>query len=272
MNTTQVLPEKTSWLRLYTSLSGLMIILLLVTAGAGLFGSNIYDDFTTPEYVQESRAQDLITLVLGVPLLVVALWRVRRGDAWGLPLWLGILAYELYVYAIYAVGAVLNSFFLGYVAVAGLSIYTIIGLLSSVDARAFQQQVRATLPRRWIGGFFTIIVVIFTMIWLGAILDSISTGEEDNGHLIFVFDLIIVLPAFGITAYNLFRKNPFGDLLAGMLLIKFVSLCISITLGQVFRSLNDLATESELLMVFIPLGLISLLFTLFYFRNSTREA
>jgi hypothetical protein len=263
MNMTPMLPQGPGRLRLYTLLTGLTIILLLVTAGAGLFGSAIYDDFMP-------RAQDLITLVLGIPLPLIALYGARRERAWSVPLWTGVLAYELYIYAIYAVGGVYNDLFLGYVAVASLSLYTIIGLLSSVNAIHLQQAAQDGLPRRWIGGFFLMIVIVFGMIWIGEVMNSISTGIEPSGHLIFVFDLGIVLPAFAIAAVKLFRKQAFGDLLAGMLLIKFVSLCVSITLGQVFRSSHGLDVESQLLSVFIPLGLIGLGLSALYFRQLIR--
>jgi hypothetical protein len=136
-----------------------------------------------------------------------------------------------------------------------------------VDAARFQQSLRTKLPRRWIGGFFVVITAVFAAIWIGQVMNTINTGVVDSGHLIFVFDLMVVLPAFGLTAVKLFRKRPFGDVLAGMLLIKFDSLCIAITLGQLFRALNSIEVETGLLGVFIPLGLIGLLFTGIYFKQ-----
>jgi hypothetical protein len=259
--------EKNTWMRNFTFLAVLLIALLLITAGAGLFGTNIYDDFSPAKYVQESRAQDLITLVLGIPLMLLALWAARNGKMWSFPLWTGVLAYELYVYAIYAIGGVYNIFFLGYVAAANLSMYTMIGLLRSLSKECFQAAVKQKMPRRWIGGFFIIITLVFAIIWIGQVMRTISTGVVDSGHLIFVFDLMIVLPAFAITAIKLFRIQPLGDLLAGMLLIKFDSLCIAIALGQLFRAMNAIDVESGLLSIFIPLGLIGLIFTGFYFKN-----
>jgi hypothetical protein len=177
------------------------------------------------------------------------------------------MAYELYVYAIYAFGGVYNVFFPGYIAVASLSLYGIIGVLSNVDGEAFQKQVGEKMPRRWIGGFFLLITLIFAAIWIGSVVETIRTGVQDSGHLIFVIDLMIVLPAFAISAVKLFRRQAMGDVLAGTLLIKFDSLCIAIALGQLFRALNGIAVEAELLSVFILLGLIGLGFTWVYFRN-----
>jgi hypothetical protein len=258
---------KRAWLRTATILASMVIVLLLVTAGAGLFGQNVYDAFAPPKYVQESRAQDLISLALGVPLLAAALIAVWRGRAWGFPLWAGVLAYELYVYAIYAFGGVYNIFFLAYIAVASLSLYGIVGVLSGLDGEWFQLSIGEKLPRRLIGGFFLLITLIFAAIWIASVLETIRSGVKDSGHLIFVIDLMIVLPAFAITAVKLFRRQAIGDMLAGTMLIKFDSLCIAIALGQLFRAMNGLAVESGLLSMFIPMGVIGLVFSWVYFKN-----
>jgi hypothetical protein len=251
----------------YTVLAGVLIVLLLVTAVSGLITPHIYANFAPPKYVQESRAQDLITLVLGVPLLLAAVAGAHKALIWALPLWAGVLAFELYVYAIYAVGGVYNVFFLGYVAIAGLSLYSMIGLLGGDITDWLQRSVQANLPRCWIGVFFVAITAVFATIWISQIINTINTGIVDSGHLILVLDLMIVLPAFGVTAVNLFRNQAFGDLLAGMLLIKFNSLCIAITLGQLFRYLNDISVESGLLGIFGLLGVIGLAFTAIYFKG-----
>ena len=258
-------PKK--WKRNTTILAILLILILVVTASAGVFGSNVYDPFAPPKYVQESRVQDLITLILGVPLLLFALWGLHNNKYWCLPLWTGVLAYELYVYAIYAFGAVYNVFFPLYIAAASLSIFLIIRLLGSSNYFGLQQTLGEGLPRSWIAGFFICITLIFTLIWSGSVMNSIKTHVVDSGHLIFVIDLMVVLPAFGISAYKLWQREPLGDLLAGLMLIKFFSLCVSICAGQLFRSLAHLSMETGLLSVFIPLGLISLIFLGIYFRR-----
>jgi len=140
-------------------------------------------------------------------------------------------------------------------------------VLSSVDREWFQAHVSKKMPRHWIVGFIIIITLVFAAIWIGQVFTTISTGIVDSGHLIFVIDLMIVLPAFGITAVKLFRNDPMGDVLAGMLLIKFISLCVSITVGQWFRSLAGISIETGLLGVFIPLGLVAITLTALYFRH-----
>ena len=257
-------------MRKYIAITTVLIVFLFITALMGFFGKGVYDYWSPVEYVQESIAQDLITLVLGIPLLIIAIFAVSRKRYSGIPLWIGVLAYELYVYLIYSFGGVYNYLFPAYIAVSSLSLYIIIGLFKNINLCSFSDSIKKNLTRLLIAVFFVFIVIVFGVIWLSQIIESIISKQIPQGHLIFVIDLMIVLPAFGIAAVKLLKKNSFGNLLAGVLLIKFDSLCISIALGQIFRYLNKIEIEASLFFVFIPLGLISLFLTTLYFKGFCR--
>lgn len=77
------------------------------------------------------RGQDMVTLVVAVPLLLLGLVWEMRGSLRGRVLWLGMLFYAMYGYLFYAVAAAFNQFFLLYVATFGLPLYA---LLFSVHA------------------------------------------------------------------------------------------------------------------------------------------
>ena len=69
------------------------------------------------------RGQDMVTLVVAVPLLLVGLVLEMRGSSRGRVLWLGMLFYSMYTYLFYAVAAAFNELFLVYVATFGLPLY-----------------------------------------------------------------------------------------------------------------------------------------------------
>ena len=122
----------------------------------------------------------------------------------------------------------------------------------------------------------SVLTTLGIIIGVGAVIVMVSMGAGAEAQLEGLIrslgaNLIIVLPAFAITAVKLFREAAVGDLLAGLLLIKFVSLCVSITLGQAFRAVAGLPVESELLVIFVVLGLTGLIFTALYFRNLIPE-
>src|SRR4051812_22164058 len=72
------------------------------------------------------RGQDVVTLVVAVPLLVFGLVWEMRGSLRGRVLWLGMLFYAMYGYLFYAVAAAFNQFFLLYVAAFGLPLYALV--------------------------------------------------------------------------------------------------------------------------------------------------
>src|SRR3712207_8819682 len=80
-------------LTLAHALSSLLIILLLVSSIVGLLygGRGFYDSY--PASLAGLVGQDGVTLVVGIPLLVVSMWLTRRGSTRGILLWAGTLFY-----------------------------------------------------------------------------------------------------------------------------------------------------------------------------------
>src|SRR5216110_3104602 len=99
--------------------SGAIAILLLIAPVGGLFLPGLYRD--APYNAVQAQGQDLVTLVIGLPLLVGGLLFTMRGSERALFVWLGALTYILYTYLTFAFGSVFNEFFLLYVALVSLS-------------------------------------------------------------------------------------------------------------------------------------------------------
>src|SRR5919202_6624948 len=114
------------------ALSGLLAILLLVASIAGLlYGSRgFYDSY--PASLAGLVGQDVVTLVVGIPLLVVSMWLARRNSTRGLFLWTGGLFYFAYSYYFYVIGG-FNALFLVYIAIVSTSLYGLLSLLFAID-------------------------------------------------------------------------------------------------------------------------------------------
>ena len=87
-----------------------LAVLLVPACAYGLLGVDAYTGAST-QLAVGSRAQDVLTLVL-LPLLLAAAHRSRSGSLRAHLLWLGLLAYLAYSYAIYLVGCPQNRAFL----------------------------------------------------------------------------------------------------------------------------------------------------------------
>src|SRR5215208_1522571 len=86
--------------RIWLWLTAPIALLLAVAAGSGLFVEGLYRD--PPSLVAQAIGQDLVTLVVALPALVISAILASRGSARGHLVWLGVLGYVLYTYATYA--------------------------------------------------------------------------------------------------------------------------------------------------------------------------
>jgi hypothetical protein len=140
-------------LRPYYLMGGLIALFLAITAAAGLLIRDIYQPFMFEGLVAAQSIQDFVSL-LCAPLLMAAMIYTRRGSARAFVLWGGLLVYTAYYYAFYAFDHVMTVVYPLYLALIGLGVYSLIGLLVSVDLAAFGKRVSSRMPVRFIQGSF----------------------------------------------------------------------------------------------------------------------
>ena len=184
--------------RSVTWLASLIAARALVAASVGLFYPNGGSSFPLPTlhgltaqiygqglYANDTslvavgfRAGDAVTLVLGVPLLVLSLLLYRRGSLKGGLLLLGVLAYFLYTYGSMAFGAAYNSLFLVYVALFAASLFALVLTMASFDLQGLPSHLSTGLPRLTIGIFLIVSGVILALVWLVlSILPALLQGK-----------------------------------------------------------------------------------------------
>ncbi len=123
--------------RPYVWMSAILALLLAIAAAAGLADPSIYAPFVTdPAIAAGLPVQDAVSLLVA-PLLLVSVYLARRGSARAWVAWVGLVIYATYFYAFYCLDYVYTVYYPLYLAIMGLGIYTIIGLLSTMDATAF---------------------------------------------------------------------------------------------------------------------------------------
>lgn len=85
-------------------------ILLAVASGSGVFFSGLYRD--TPNLVAQAIGQDVITLVVALPTLLIGAFLTSRGSQRARLVWLGGLVYTVYTYVGYAFAVRFNFLWL----------------------------------------------------------------------------------------------------------------------------------------------------------------
>ena len=163
----------------------------------------------------QMQANDLVTLVLGLPLLAVSFWRARRGSLRGRLLLTGTLGFILYTYMSMCFGTAYNPFFLVYVALFGLSLYAFILSMLSFDLRTLPAHFTERLPRGWIAGLLFVAAAFLLLAWLGRIAATFSPGaipalENTTTLFIQAMDLVLIAPLCIVAGILLLRRSALG--------------------------------------------------------------
>jgi hypothetical protein len=209
-----------------------------LAAGSGLFVAGLYRD---NPFVQAAwRGNDVVTLALAVPLLLWSLGRARQGSVPGLLVWLGMIDYLMYAYAYYLFGAAFNSLFLFYVVLFTGSALVLVFSLASIDAAAISRRAEARTPVRWVSAYMAFVAVGLTTVYVAQSIRFVITDELPavvvaTGHptsLVFALDLSMLVPGLALGARWLWRRQPWGYVLAGILTTKGAVYTLALAAGS----------------------------------------
>ena len=92
--------------------------------------------YPTDELLRAFMSNDVVNLFIGLPILLGSMWLARRGQLIGLLCWPGALLFVLYNYIVNVFAIPLNVAFVSHLVLVKLSVYTIIGLVASIDGAA----------------------------------------------------------------------------------------------------------------------------------------
>lgn len=182
----------------------------------------------------QMQANDLVTLLLGLPLLAISFWLTLRGSLRGRLLLTGTLGFILYTYITMCFGAAYNQLFLVYVALFSLSLFAFILSMISFDLSALPDHFSEKLPRGWIAALLFFAAAFLSLAWLGRIAatfapDAIPALDNTTSMFIQVMDLGIIVPLCVLSGILLLRRSAWGYLLASVGLMKFLTMGIAVS-------------------------------------------
>lgn len=215
----------------FALLSTLAALLTFIAAASGLFIPGFYS-LPTPSLTIGAYAQDVIALPVAA-ILLAAIYCAWQGSLRALLVWTGCLGYLIYGYLLYCFDEVLTPLYPAYIAILGLSLYSMIGLLGQLDAEAFHQRIAAGMPARLIAVVLAIPLILIPP-WLSFVMAS-AAGRQVIGILsVTVIDLSFVIPAYLLTAVLVWRRKIWGFVFAGVLLVKVTTMGVSLTIGTLW--------------------------------------
>lgn len=220
----------------------------------------------------QMQANDLVALVLGLPLLALSFWLTLRGSLRGRILLAGTLGFILYTYITMAFGAHYNALFVVYVALMSLSLFAFVLVMMSFDIESLPAHFSDKLPRGWIAGLLFFAAAFLSLAWLGRIAatftpDAIPSLENTTSMFIQAMDLGIIVPVCLLSGILLLRRHPWGYLLASVGLMKFLTMGTAVSLMALNMARVGVPVSPVEVVVFPAIALANLVMVALLLKN-----
>ncbi len=216
----------------------IIAILAFIGAVSGLFWKGLYKNDTI-SIVAQMMGQDLISLFICVPVLLLSLYLISRDSIRGQLLWMGTIFYFLYTYASMSFLASYNQLFLVYVAIFSLSLYTFVYGLLSLDVKTIKNSFSPGITAKIAGVFTIFMAAMLAFMWLALIIQSLLSGnapaslESYTTLGIQALDLGVLVPAALIASLLLLQGKAWGYALMPIVIVK-VSLLGTAILSMIY--------------------------------------
>lgn len=197
-----------------------------------IYGKGFYQHMSADVAIQ-GIAQDYVTLLIGIPLLIIGLYLARKNKLKGQILLSGTLGYFTVTYLFYLCMAMYNPLFLLWIILASLSFYTFLLSIFSIGLSDLTPYFKNKLPTRFIGGFLIFNAILIGIMWLGVILPPFLNGriyptelEHYTTLIVQGLDLSILLPASFLSGFFILKKKTIGFMIAPIYTV-FLSLLMT---------------------------------------------
>lgn len=202
---------------------------LISTGGPGIFeyesirgfsvqihGSGLYKHMSHEVAIQ-GIAQDLITLLIAIPALIVSFIYSIRGSLKARLIFAGTSFYFFVTYLMYQLMAMYNGLFLLYVLLTGSSFLVLLLTFYPLNMKEVKD-LFASGAKSGFGGIFLILNgTAITILWLGVVIPPILNGtiyppevEHYTTLVVQAIDLSLLLPLSFILGYLLYKRTPEG--------------------------------------------------------------
>lgn len=205
------------------------------------------------QLVAGTRGQDAMALVL-VPVAGWAAGATRRGSLVGPVVWMAVLAFWAYGYALLAFGMLATPLYPAYIAVLGLSVFALILVGSAVRPARYADRLEDA--RRWPSvTVLALTVGILAPVWLILMIGGIRDGGMPATSNVFVLDLGFIFPTMITAIVGLLRRRDWAWPLATALVILTAVMLGSLVVADAIAAVTDVTADPlPLVVVFAALG------------------
>jgi len=208
-----------------------------------IYGKGIYRHMSADVAIQ-GIAQDYVTLFVGIPLLLFALFLFRKKNIKGLFLLSGTSMYFLVTYLFYTAMGMYSVMFLVYVILLCLSFFAFVLTLFCYNITEIKQMFSSEKLIRYSGLFLVINSLMVAMLWLSIIIPPLLDGsiypkelQHYTSLIVQGFDLGLLLPIGIVSGILAFRKSSYGYFFTTINLI-FLSILMAALTSKILFMAN----------------------------------
>ncbi|MBG7610452.1 MAG: hypothetical protein IZT55_06260 [Anaerolineae bacterium] len=186
-------------------------ILTAATSGLGLaYSSTIYP---TEDLFHTFVPNDIVNLIIGLPILVGSIWAAWRDKLIGILLWPGALFFLLYNYLVYLFSMPFNEIWLLYLTLVTINLYTLIALIACIDGPVVKKQLSGNVSERLAGGVLSGLGLLFMIQVISTSVSTIAAQVPiSKSEVALHMADFIIAPAWIIGGVLLWRRSTFGYL------------------------------------------------------------
>lgn len=217
----------------YTSIRGETVI---------IYGKGLYKHMSAEVAIQ-GIAQDYVTLLIGIPFLIIGYNLMKKHHIKGKLLLTGTVLYFFLTYLFYTAMGMYNEMFIIYVSLLCFSFIVLIILLLSFEPENLKSVYNQDKTMRFVGKFLIFNSILVGSLWLSIIIPPLFDGSlypEGLDHyttlIVQGFDLGLFLPSSFISGYLVLKKNAFGYLFASVYIIFLGFLMTALTSKLLFMA------------------------------------
>lgn len=239
-------------------------------------GSGLYF-YDTVSSAAQMQGNDLITLMVGLPLLAVSAWLAFRRSLRGKLLLTGTMGFFLYTYLSMATLASYNSLFLVYVVLFTLSLYGFILCMLSFNLSDLPGHFSARLPYGWMSGLMIFTGGFLLLAWLGRIvpplLNHLPPALENTTTLVIqAMDLSLIVPLSILAGILLIRRSAWGYLLASVFVMKGITMGLAVSAMGINMALKGVPDSLGIIVPFLLITGLNLVSAVILLRGIDRPA
>lgn len=235
--------------------------------------------YDTVSSAAQMQGNDIITLLVGLPLLVVSTWLAgvypakRGGSLRGRLLLTGTLAFFLYTYMSMSMLTAYNSLFLVYVALFTMSLYAFVLSMLSFDLADLPRHFSPRLPRGWIAAVLFAVGGFLFLAWIGRVVPELlqtqtpAALENTTTRVIQAMDLALIVPLAILSGILLLRRSACGYLLTSVSLMKGLTMSLAVSAMGINMALKGVPDDPALLTIFLILTLLILVMAVLLLKN-----